>query len=112
MSFDVHNTKSYFLDGISRNEADELLKENEVGTFLVRKSANEGDLALSMKEPNKVGHYLIHRRVSNSRAEFIIGNHSFPALPELLTFYKLHYVGEASLMYPINLQEDDDGRPV
>lgn len=106
MSFDVHNIESYFLENIDRNEAEELLKDNEIGTFLVRRSAIEGDLALSMKEPNKIGHYQIHRRVSNSRAEYTIGNHSFPALAELLTFYKLHYVGEASLIRPIKCQEE------
>lgn len=103
MSFDVHNIDSYFLENIDRNKAEELLRDNEIGTFLVRKSSNVGDLALSMKEPDKIGHYQI--RVSSRRAEYTIGNHSFPALAELLTFYKLHYVGEAPLIRPIKSKE-------
>lgn len=106
MSFDVHDMGSYFLEHIDRNEAEALLQDNEIGTFLVRKSSNEGDLALSMKEPSKIGHYQIHRRVSHSKTEYTIGNHSFPALAELLTFYKLHYVGEAPLIRPIKSQEE------
>lgn len=106
MNFDVHNIDSYYLEDIDRTAAEELLRNNAVGTFLVRKSTTEGDLALSMKEPSKIGHYKIHRRVSNSRAEYTIGNHSFPALAELLTFYKLHYVGESPLIRPIKCQDD------
>lgn len=106
MSFDVHDIESYFMEHIDRNEAEALLQDNEIGTFLVRKSSNEGDLALSMKEPSKIGHYQIHRRVSHSKTEYTIGNHSFPALAELLTFYKLHYVGEAPLIRPIKSQEE------
>ncbi|XP_063708823.1 adapter molecule Crk-like [Culicoides brevitarsis] len=106
MSFDVHNTESYFIENIDRTEAENLLNENEIGTFLVRPSANQGDLALSIKEPTKIGHYLIQQRVSANTAQYTIGHHSFPGMAELLTFYKLHYVGEAPLIRPIKSKDD------
>lgn len=101
MSFDVHDIESYFLEQINRTESEDLLKDTTVGTFLVRMSSNENDLALSIKEPSRIGHYQIQRRFSNTRSELTIGNQSFPALPELLTFYKLHYVGDTPLIRPI-----------
>uniref|UniRef100_A0A336MWC5 CSON002225 protein n=1 Tax=Culicoides sonorensis TaxID=179676 RepID=A0A336MWC5_CULSO len=101
MSFDVHNSESYYLENVNRDEAEVLLADNEIGTFLVRKSSDQIHLALSIKEPSKIGHYQIVRNNVNGRCEFKIGEQSFPALPELLTFYKLHYVGEAPLIRPI-----------
>lgn len=87
---------------MSRQDANDILvNEREGGTFLVRASCTiVGDYVLSVKEDTKVSHYIINKIQQNDQTVYRIGDQSFPDLPELLAFYKLHYLDTTPLRRP------------
>lgn len=97
--FDVH---SWYFGAMSRQDAtDILMNEREGGVFLVRDSTSIiGDYVLCVKEDVKVSHYIINKIQQNEQTVYRIGDQSFPDLPELLAFYKLHYLDTTSLRRP------------
>lgn len=101
-SFDVHARNSWYFGAMSRQGAIDLLKnELEGGVFLVRDSNTiVGDYVLSVKEDTKVSHYIINKIQQNDQTVYRIGDQSFCDLPELLAFYKLHYLDTTPLRRP------------
>lgn len=87
---------------MSRTEATELLmSEREGGVFLVRDSNTIiGDYVLCVREDSKVSHYIINKIPQNELTVYRIGDQSFSDLPELLAFYKLHYLDTTPLRRP------------
>lgn len=89
---------------MSRQDANDILaNEREGGTFLVRGSCTiVGDYVLSVKEDTKVSHYIINKiqQQQNDQIVYRIGDQSFADLPELLAFYKLHYLDTTPLRRP------------
>lgn len=87
---------------MSRTEATELLmSEREGGVFLVRDSNTIiGDYVLCVREDSKVSHYIINKIPQNESTVYRIGDQSFSTLPELLAFYKLHYLDTTPLRRP------------
>ena len=54
------------------------------------------------REGSKVSHYIINSKTSDTGAmRFHIGEMVFPSLPDLLTFYKTHYLDTTSLVRPV-----------
>lgn len=53
------------------------------------------------REDSKVSHYIINKAVQNGQTVFKIGDQYFSDLPELLTFYKLHYLDTTPLRWPL-----------
>ncbi|XP_055714606.1 adapter molecule Crk [Phlebotomus papatasi] len=101
-SFDVHDRNSWYFGSMTRQEATEVLMgEREGGVFLVRDSNTIiGDFVLCVREDAKVSHYIINRIVQGDKVMFRIGDQSFGDLPELLDFYKLHYLDTTPLRRP------------
>lgn len=93
---------SWYFGAMSRQGAIDLLKnELEGGVFLVRDSNTiVGDYVLSVKEDTKVSHYIINKIQQNDQTVYRIGDQSFCDLPELLAFYKLHYLDTTPLRRP------------
>lgn len=89
---------------MSRQDANDILaNEREGGTFLVRGSCTiVGDYVLSVKEDTKVSHYIINKIQQQQTDQIVyrIGDQSFADLPELLAFYKLHYLDTTPLRRP------------
>lgn len=52
------------------------------------------------REDSKVSHYIINKIEQNGQTYFRIGDQSFSNLPELLSFYKLHYLDTTPLSRP------------
>ena len=52
------------------------------------------------REDTKVSHYIINKIQQNDHTVYRIGDQSFPDLPELLAFYKLHYLDTTPLRRP------------
>ncbi|XP_055373820.1 adapter molecule Crk [Condylostylus longicornis] len=102
MSFDIHDRESWYFGPMSRLDATELLmNETEAGVFLVRDSNTIiGDFVLCVREETKVGHYIINKIENGDQIIYRIGDQVFGDLPELLSFYKLHYLDTASLIRP------------
>lgn len=104
-TFNPHDEDSWFFGFMSRADAADMLSgNNDVGAFLVRESTTaKGDLVLSVKENNeKISHYIINRWVleKSNQIRFKIGDHIFPDIPALLTFYKTNNLDDSPLSYP------------
>jgi C-crk adapter molecule crk len=52
------------------------------------------------REDTKVSHYIINKIQQNDQIVYRIGDQSFADLPELLAFYKLHYLDTTPLRRP------------
>lgn len=104
-SFDAHDRNSWYFGAMSRQETNELLiQERDNGVFLVRDSNSiAGDYVLCVKENTKVSHYIINKVAQHTpslQTVYRIGDHSFADLPELLEFYKIHYLDTTVLIRP------------
>ncbi|XP_044765876.1 adapter molecule Crk [Coccinella septempunctata] len=99
-SFDPEDKSSWYFGHMSRQEANDLLEaEREGGVFLVRDSSTcIGDFVLCVKEDSRVSHYIINKLQHDDRITYRIGDQDFPNLPELLAFYKLHYLDTTPLI--------------
>lgn len=53
------------------------------------------------REDCKVSHYIINRVKQNGQTVYRIGDQFFPDLPDLLAFYKLHYLDTTPLRCPL-----------
>ncbi|CAO1426809.1 unnamed protein product [Diamesa hyperborea] len=101
-SFDIYDKQSWYFGSMSRPDATDLLmNEREGGVFLVRDSTTIlGDFVLCVREDIKVSHYIINKIQQNDQILYRIGDQSFPDLPDLLAFYKLHYLDTTPLRRP------------
>lgn len=105
-TFDAHDRNSWYFGAMSRQDANELLiQERDNGVFLVRDSNTiTGDYVLCVKENTKVSHYIINKIQQHTptlQTVYRIGDHSFADLPELLDFYKIHYLDTTVLIRPV-----------
>lgn len=101
-SFDHHDKDSWYFGPMSRQDATDLLmSEKEGGVFLVRDSASiRGDFVLCVREDSKVSHYIINKIQQSDQTKYRIGDQVFTDLPNLLAFYKLHYLDTTPLIRP------------
>lgn len=102
-TFDVYDRAAWYFGPMSRQDAaDLLMSERESGVFLVRDSTTiVGDYVLCVREDSKVSHYIINKIPSaDDGFVFRIGDQTFSDLPDLLTFYKLHYLDTTPLRRP------------
>ncbi|XP_059491298.1 adapter molecule Crk [Neocloeon triangulifer] len=100
--FDPNDRSSWYFGQMSRQEATDLLMgEKEGGVFLVRDSTTiHGDYVLCVREDCKVSHYIINKVQQGEQHRYRIGDQTFPDLPNLLAFYKLHYLDTTPLIRP------------
>jgi len=100
--FDPYDKSSWYFGQMSRQDATDLLMgEKEGGVFLVRDSNSiHGDYVLCVREDSKVSHYIINKIQQSDHTKYRIGDQMFPDLPNLLAFYKLHYLDTTPLIRP------------
>lgn len=100
--FDPYDRSSWYFGQMSRQDATDLLMgEKEGGVFLVRDSNTiHGDYVLCVREDSKVSHYIINKIQQSEQTRYRIGDQMFPDLPNLLEFYKLHYLDTTPLIRP------------
>jgi proto-oncogene C-crk len=80
---------------IDRGTTESILRGRRPGLFLVRDSTScPGDFVLSVSESGKVSHYIINRR----GGIYIIGDQTFPTLPEVIEFYRKHFLDTTTLI--------------
>ncbi|CAH1153739.1 unnamed protein product [Phaedon cochleariae] len=103
-TFDHEDKDSWYFGAVGRNEATDLLMaQHEGGVFLVRDSKTcAGDFVLCVKEDSKVSHYIINKTQHQDQARYKIGDNFFKTIPELLAFYKVHYLDTTPLIKPAN----------
>lgn len=96
-NFNSHDRTSWYYGKVSRKETQDRLQGKTHGTFLVRDSNTcIGDYVLSVSENSKVSHYIINQM----NGKLKIGEQEFHDLPELLEFYKVHYLDTTTLIQP------------
>ncbi|CAK8672187.1 crk-like protein [Clavelina lepadiformis] len=96
-NFNSHDKDSWYFGAVNRKESQEKLLRQKHGTFLVRDSTTcPGDYVLSVSENSKVSHYIIN----NMQQRLKIGDQMFDSMPELLDFYKVHYLDTTTLIEP------------
>lgn len=54
----------------------------------------------SFREDSKVSHYIINKTQQKDQPRYKIGDNFFNNLPELLSFYKVHYLDTTPLIRP------------
>ncbi|XP_071481043.1 adapter molecule Crk-like isoform X2 [Diadema antillarum] len=95
--YDDSNRQLWHFGSISRSETDNYLSQKRPGTFLVRDSRTcPGDSVLCVSENSKVSHYIITRKGD----QFVIGDQAFSSLPEIINFYRGHYLDTTVLLEP------------
>ncbi|CAD6208619.1 GSCOCG00010599001-RA-CDS [Cotesia congregata] len=101
-TFDQYDKSSWYFGAMSRQDASDLLMgEKEGGVFLVRDSTSiHGDFVLCVREDSKVSHYIINKIQQADQILYRIGDQIFPDIPNLLAFYKLHYLDTTPLIRP------------
>ncbi|XP_057323491.1 adapter molecule Crk [Microplitis mediator] len=101
-TFDQYDKSSWYFGAMSRQDASDLLMgEKEGGVFLVRDSTSiHGDFVLCVREDSKVSHYIINKIQQADQIRYRIGDQIFPDIPNLLAFYKLHYLDTTPLIRP------------
>ncbi|XP_034939280.1 adapter molecule Crk [Chelonus insularis] len=101
-TFDQYDKSSWYFGAMSRQDASDLLMgEKEGGVFLVRDSTSiHGDFVLCVREDSKVSHYIINKIQQENQIRYRIGDQVFPDIPNLLAFYKLHYLDTTPLIRP------------
>ena len=98
-NFDSSDRDSWYFGPLTRPETQERLLKQKHGTFLVRDSKTcPGDFVLSVSENSKVSHYIINKM---HNGQLKIGDQVFDTMPDLLDFYKIHYLDTTTLIEPV-----------
>lgn len=109
--FNAANWQDFYHENASRNSADQVLRTQAAGTFLIRPSVRiPGDLVLTVSEPPKIKHYLITKL--NQTQQYKIGDQIFGSMSDLLLFYTRHLLDTAVLRTPLVKQPNTIKRPV
>ncbi|XP_065654136.1 crk-like protein isoform X2 [Hydra vulgaris] len=86
---------SWYHGDITRPACESILMAQKPGLFLVRDSSScKGGYVLSVSENNKVSHYII----TNKSSQYQIGDQTFNDLPEIVEFYKRHFLDTTTLV--------------
>uniref|UniRef100_A0A667Z5F3 Osteoclast-stimulating factor 1 n=1 Tax=Myripristis murdjan TaxID=586833 RepID=A0A667Z5F3_9TELE len=118
------HTPRWFQEKASRGSAEELLKNEGVGGFLIRGSqSSPGDLSISVKHESDVQHFKVMR---DANGQYYLWADKFSSLNKLVDFYKTTsiskqreiYLNDGTLdsktamqvqaMYDFTAEEDDE----
>ncbi|CAF0865544.1 unnamed protein product [Didymodactylos carnosus] len=107
----VTRFRRWYFGNLSRAETNDILAEQESGTFLVRDSTTlKGDYVLCVKEGVKVMHYIINKIEQGGTLKYKIGQNNFEDMPSLLKHYTLHYLDIAPLLKPVSKPSAINGK--
>ena len=82
---------------MSREKAEECLREVEFDCFLIRESENRvGEYALSLRHRATIKHFRIDsKQVFHTRYELFGAKHSFPSVEDLVDYYSHHCISSS-----------------
>jgi len=102
--FNGNDETSWYFGQLSRSETNDLLHDQESGTFLVRDSATlKGDFVLCVREGTKTMHYIINKIEEDGETpRYKIGSNFFESMPALLRHYTTHYLDTTQLLKPLS----------
>ncbi|CAF1544618.1 unnamed protein product [Rotaria magnacalcarata] len=101
--FNGNDETSWYFGQLSRSETNDLLHEQDPGTYLVRDSATlKGDFVLCVREGTKTMHYIINKIEEDGETpRYKIGSNFFESMPALLRHYTTHYLDTTQLLKPL-----------
>ncbi|CAF1226076.1 unnamed protein product [Rotaria magnacalcarata] len=101
--FNGNDETSWYFGQLSRSETNDLLHEQDPGTYLVRDSATlKGDFVLCVREGTKTMHYIINKIEEDGETpRYKIGSNFFESMPALLRHYTTHYLDTTQLLKPV-----------
>jgi len=89
----------WYWAGRDRKSVEVTLQGQPEGTYLIRDSTSaETEFVLSVSENKKVSHYIIQR---TGPTAFTLSDKSFPNIPKLIEFYRLHLLEKTCLTSPL-----------
>jgi len=88
----------WFWASQERKDVEVSLQGQPDGSYLIRSTANPNEFVLSVSETQRVSHYVIKR---TGKAQYSLSDQTFPNLPELINFYRLHLLEETVLTMPL-----------
>lgn len=96
---------SWYHGEITRATSEEILFGKSPGLFLVRDSTScKGGFVLSVSENRKVSHYII----THNQGQYHIGDQTFNDLPDIVEFYKRHFLDTTTLVEPAARQKEPE----
>lgn len=88
-------THNWYHGNLARANSESILLNQRPGLFLVRDSQTlHGGYVLSVSENHKVSHYIITQR----NGQYQIGDQTFSNLPEIVDFYRRHFLDTTTLV--------------
>lgn len=85
---------NWYHGNIGRSTSESILMQKKPGIFLLRASSTmPGGYVLSVSENNRVSHYII----TCQEGRYTIGDQTFNDLPEIVDFYKRHFLDTTTL---------------
>uniref|UniRef100_A0A8D2LN74 GRB2 related adaptor protein 2 n=1 Tax=Varanus komodoensis TaxID=61221 RepID=A0A8D2LN74_VARKO len=83
---DLH-TPSWFQEGVTRHEAEKMLRDKEIGSFIVRASQNSsGDFSISVRHEDDVQHFKV---MKDTKGNYFLWSEKFQSLNKLVEYYKV-----------------------
>uniref|UniRef100_A0A914D7M0 Adapter molecule Crk n=1 Tax=Acrobeloides nanus TaxID=290746 RepID=A0A914D7M0_9BILA len=107
---DPYDENQYFFGKMERDEANQLLKNVDVGTFILRESLSRaGDFSISVRESyegdHQICHYLIEKKESDDgKIRYNIGELAFVDIPSLINHFRLKPLERSVLIKPFPKQ--------
>ncbi|XP_029913952.1 GRB2-related adapter protein 2b isoform X2 [Myripristis murdjan] len=89
---------SWYQESASRSDAQERLKAQPVGAFLIRGSQTgaPGDFSISVRHETDVQHFRVMR---DSRGQYYLWTEKFPSLNQLVSYYKRNSISRQSQIF-------------
>ncbi|XP_053113060.1 GRB2-related adapter protein 2 [Hemicordylus capensis] len=80
------HTPSWFHEGVSRHEAENMLRDKAVGSFIVRASQNSpGDFSISVRHEEDAQHFKV---MKDTKGFYFLWSEKFESLNKLVEFYR------------------------
>ncbi|KAA3676668.1 phosphoinositide-3-kinase regulatory subunit alpha/beta/delta [Paragonimus westermani] len=98
----INDRTTWFMADFSRDQAEELLRNKPVGTFLIRTSSEGRRLALSIRLSTSVQHCLIYH--VDNRYGFVQQSCTFDSLEALVLFYHMNSLKQHNILLNTTLR--------
>lgn len=90
-------TPKWFQENASRNNAEELLKNKDVGDFVIRGcQSSPGDFSISVRHESDVQHFKVMR---DNKGQYFLWSEKFTSLNKLVEFYKTTTISKTREIY-------------
>ncbi|XP_020788843.2 GRB2-related adapter protein 2a isoform X2 [Boleophthalmus pectinirostris] len=91
------NMPKWFQETANRNRAEELLRNKEVGEFVIRGcQSSPGEFSISVKHENEVQHFKVMR---DNKGQYFLWSEKFTSLNKLVEYYKNTTISRTQEIY-------------